>query len=85
MATSISCLARTAAANVSNPLPGTGQGPRGGDIVHLALHWHARGVRPEVDPETGDKKSIYVITADGRLAQLWDTDMWNLDFPADHF
>ena len=59
--------------------------PRGGDIVHLALHWHARGVRPEVDPETGDKKSIYVITADGRLAQLWDTDMWNLDFPADHF
>ena len=39
----------------------------------------------EVDPETGDKKSIYVITADGRLAQLWDTDMWNLDFPADHF
>ena len=28
-------------------------------------------------------KSIYVVTSDGRLAQLWDTDRWNLDFPAE--
>jgi hypothetical protein len=34
-------------------------------------------------PETGGKKSIYVITTDGRLVQLWDTDRWNLDFPAE--
>jgi hypothetical protein len=32
---------------------------------------------------TGNKKSIYVLTADGRLAQVWDTDHWNLDFPAE--
>ena len=31
----------------------------------------------------GNKKSIYVVTSDGRLAQLWDTDRWNLDFPAE--
>ena len=31
----------------------------------------------------GNKKSIYAITADGRLAQIWDTDRWNLDFPAE--
>lgn len=49
--------------------------------MRLALHWHDC----EVDPKTGDQKSIYVITADGRLAQLWDTDVWNLDFPAGHF
>ena len=30
-----------------------------------------------------NKKSIYVVTADGRLAQVWDTDRWNLDFPAE--
>jgi hypothetical protein len=30
-----------------------------------------------------NKKSIYVITADGRLAQVWDTERWNLDFPAE--
>jgi predicted nucleic acid-binding protein len=30
-----------------------------------------------------NKKSIYVVTRDGRLAQLWDTDHWNLDFPAE--
>jgi hypothetical protein len=31
----------------------------------------------------GNKKSIYVLTTDGRLAQIWDTDRWNLDFPAE--
>ncbi|MFA5179674.1 MAG: hypothetical protein WC405_00010 [Syntrophales bacterium] len=31
----------------------------------------------------GNKKSIYAITADGRLVQIWDTDRWNLDFPAE--
>jgi hypothetical protein len=34
--------------------------------------------------DAGDnKKSIYVLTRDGRLAQLWDSDGWNLDFPAE--
>jgi hypothetical protein len=31
----------------------------------------------------GNKKSLYAITKDGRLAQIWDTDKWNLDFPAE--
>ena len=31
----------------------------------------------------GNKKSIYAITQDGRLAQIWDTTRWNLDFPAE--
>jgi subtilisin family serine protease len=30
-----------------------------------------------------NKKSIYAVTTDGRLAQVWDTDHWNLDFPAE--
>jgi len=30
-----------------------------------------------------NKKSIYAITNNGRLAQIWDTDRWNLDFPAE--
>ncbi|WP_315820772.1 hypothetical protein [Paraflavitalea speifideaquila] len=30
-----------------------------------------------------NKKSIYAISTDGRLAQIWDTDHWNLDFPAE--
>jgi hypothetical protein len=34
------------------------------------------------DP-TADKKTIIAVTADGRLAQLWDTDRWNLSFPAE--
>ncbi|WP_315820771.1 hypothetical protein [Paraflavitalea speifideaquila] len=33
--------------------------------------------------EEDNKKSIYAITTDGRLAQIWDTDHWNLDFPAE--
>ena len=37
----------------------------------------------EPSPATGGKKSIYVITTDGRLVQLWDTDVWNADFPAE--
>ncbi|UVE19162.1 S8 family serine peptidase [Pseudomonas sp. LS44] len=32
---------------------------------------------------SGNKKSIYAITSDGRLAQIWDTNQWNLDFPAE--
>src|SRR6187549_2390837 len=28
-----------------------------------------------------NKKSIYAVTTDGRLAQIWDTNTWNLDFP----
>ena len=28
-------------------------------------------------------KSIYVVTNDGRLAQVYDQDGWNLDFPAE--
>ncbi|MEU9841770.1 hypothetical protein AB0C69_21370 [Actinomadura sp. NPDC048032] len=31
----------------------------------------------------GDKKSIYAVTSEGRLAQVWDTDRWNIDFPAE--
>ena len=31
----------------------------------------------------GNKKSIYAVTSEGRLAQIWDTDQWNLDFPAE--
>lgn len=38
----------------------------------------------EPSPATGGKKSIYIITSDGRLAQLWDTDAWNGDFPAEN-
>ena len=25
----------------------------------------------------------YAVTTDGRLTQLWDTDRWHLDFPAE--
>ena len=32
---------------------------------------------------SANKKSIYAITTDGRLAQVWDTGRWNLDFPAE--
>jgi predicted nucleic acid-binding protein len=28
-------------------------------------------------------KSIYIVTSDGRLAQVWDDNGWHLDFPAD--
>ncbi len=35
------------------------------------------------NPATG-KKAIYAITTEGRLAQLWDTHVWNIDFPAEH-
>jgi hypothetical protein len=28
-----------------------------------------------------NKKSIYVVTSDGRLAQVWDDVAWHLDFP----
>jgi hypothetical protein len=28
-------------------------------------------------------KSIYVVTTDGRLSQLWDDNGWHLDFPAE--
>jgi hypothetical protein len=32
----------------------------------------------------GNKKSVYALTTDGRLAQMWDTDAgWSLDFPAE--
>ncbi len=30
-----------------------------------------------------NKKSVFVATSDGRLAQIWDTNQWNLDFPID--
>lgn len=30
-----------------------------------------------------NKKSIYAITVEGRLAQIWDTDVWNIDYPAE--
>ncbi|MEV0665423.1 hypothetical protein ACIBI3_33500 [Actinomadura luteofluorescens] len=32
----------------------------------------------------GNKKTLYAITGDGRLAQIWDTDRWNIDFPVEH-
>ena len=38
------------------------------------------GVRPG---PAGNKKSIYAVTTDGRLAQIWDTTKWNLSFPAE--
>jgi hypothetical protein len=31
----------------------------------------------------GFEKGIYAITTDGRLAQIWDTDRWWMDFPAE--
>ena len=34
------------------------------------------------DP-AGNKKSIYAVTTDGRLVQIWDTTQWNLSFPAE--
>ncbi len=27
--------------------------------------------------------TIFVMTTDGRLAQIFDTNRWNLDFPAE--
>ena len=30
-----------------------------------------------------NKKSLYAITTDGRLAQIWDTTKWNIAFPAE--
>jgi hypothetical protein len=30
-----------------------------------------------------NKKAIFAITTDGRLVQLWDTDRWNIGFPAE--
>jgi hypothetical protein len=34
--------------------------------------------------EFGNKKLIYILTTDGRLAQIWDNDQgWHLDFPAE--
>jgi hypothetical protein len=40
---------------------------------------------PAVFPRDWDhnKKSIYAVTTDGRLAQIWDTNHWHLDFPAE--
>jgi nitrogen fixation protein len=32
---------------------------------------------------TRNTKSIYVVTTDGRLAQVWDDNGWHLDFPAE--
>ena len=32
---------------------------------------------------TGNKVALYAVTTDGRLAQIWDTDRWHLDFPAE--
>jgi hypothetical protein len=29
-------------------------------------------------------KSIYAVTRDGHLAQIYDADGWHLDFPAEH-
>jgi Astacin (Peptidase family M12A) len=54
--------------------------------AELAGHSGLRfGGSPAVFPTDAgaNKKSIYVITRDGRLAQVWDTDRWNLDFPAE--
>ena len=34
------------------------------------------------DP-VANTKSIYSVTTDGRLAQVWDADRWNVDFPAE--
>ena len=34
------------------------------------------------DP-TANKKSVYAVTTDGRLVQIWDTSQWNLSFPAE--
>jgi hypothetical protein len=30
-----------------------------------------------------NKKALYAVTTDGRLAQLWDRPTWQLDFPAE--
>jgi hypothetical protein len=35
--------------------------------------------------EGNTKKSIYAITTGGSLAQVWDTDKWNLDYPAEQY
>ena len=34
--------------------------------------------------DTAGKKCIYAITADGHLVQMWDTNQWNLDWPAEY-
>jgi hypothetical protein len=33
--------------------------------------------------ETNFKKALYAVTTDGRLAQLWDTNGWNMNFPTE--
>lgn len=35
------------------------------------------------DSSANFKVSLYAVTTDGRLAQIWDTDRWHLDFPAE--
>jgi subtilisin family serine protease len=42
-----------------------------------------RGVAVFGRDPAGNKKSIYAITSDGRLVQIWDTTRWNLSFPAE--
>jgi hypothetical protein len=46
------------------------------------LRFH-RGVAVFPTNLAADKKAIYAVTTDGRLAQIWDTNKWNVDFPAE--
>ena len=40
-------------------------------------------VAPAVVATTSPRKAICVITSGSRVAQVYDTDVWNLDFPAE--
>ena len=58
---------------------------RGRVNAHRALSslGRRRGVAVFGRDAAGDNKSIYAVTGDGRLAQIWDTTRWNLSFPAE--
>jgi len=58
---------------------------RGRINAHRALSslGRRRGVAVFGRDPADDKKSIYAVTTQGRLAQLFDTTKWNLDFPAE--
>jgi hypothetical protein len=58
------------------PPPGLGGYP--GAPVRFA--WKPSVIMREADD---NKKNIFGVTDDGRLAQLWDENMWRLDFPAE--
>ncbi|MCX4582617.1 S8 family serine peptidase [Streptomyces sp. NBC_01481] len=50
---------------------------------HMPLYWSGANVTVFGRDLAGNRKSVYLVAGDGRLAQIWDQDGWNLDFPAE--